>query len=339
MLKFSVSSLNDFQSCALKYWFNNVSGLPRRYFKSDATDRGSLFHAGIAAALKQRDPNENIRVAKEAVLKEAKVLKATDKEVETANSYLEYYLPKLGINETKFAYVHNGKPLVEFDFEAEFDFGVLRGYVDAVLVTSDGSIILVDWKTRKTIYDEETIDLDKQLYIYAKMLELLGVVKIEYALQYQISGVPQYPRFVKGGDTNTSDAINKNIAKTNRTMFNEFIAHMSETERRKALIAFKDKIMPDESFEIATFIRMEMLDYVWDTTVRQMEQMATMADTDFLPVLNSYICKGCVWKDACLQRLFTLSEAKKSNDAQRVNDLIDTHSSLQDSYKGRKRIE
>ena len=75
---------------------------------------------------------------------------------------------ELGYADRKIAKLPNGEPMIELPFSMKKDGKIIRGRIDAVYETDDGSLEIVDFKTGKPI---EKIDGADQLDVYAEALE------------------------------------------------------------------------------------------------------------------------------------------------------------------------
>jgi ATP-dependent helicase/DNAse subunit B len=295
-IKLSASSISKFQVCAKKFWFDKVSNLEDREFTSGAIERGTLFHAGIAAALRQRDPRKNLDVAISAVNELYLAGTGSIVEQDEAIEMLRYYLNDLGINTRNFAVVRDGVPLVEYEFERNFGDFNLRGSIDAVIQGEDGSVFLVDWKTRRTFYTDDVVEMDKQLYIYAKILELEGI-KLTGAMQIQLNAPPQAPKFKVNSDPNLASSLNEKSARTTKALFDETISHMTPSEQSKALMKLGSKVVGDYEFKKVSSINLNDVDAFFDTVLAWGHKIAQT--TNYLPIMDAYICKGCVWRPEC----------------------------------------
>src|SRR5690606_25357180 len=113
--------------------------------------------------------------------------------IEAALELVLFYLPRLGIGTNFKPYVHNGVPVVEFPFEGVIDGVGFKGIVDAVVTLPDGSLALVDWKTRDkpgNFYASNALMIDRQLYLYGACLEKLQGIKVDVIKQIQMSATP-----------------------------------------------------------------------------------------------------------------------------------------------------
>lgn len=293
----SSSSIGTYNICPRRFWFDKFSNMGERSFTSDAIERGTLFHAGIAAALKQTDPKRNYTVALDAVMKLYQEGTGSVDEVDNALEMLRYYLDDLGINTRNFAYKLNGVPMIEWEFDVDFHEFRLRGTIDAVIKDVNGKVFLVDWKTRRTFYQDSVIELDRQLYIYAKILQMEGV-DLDGAMQIQLNKPPQPLKFKADSDINLASSLNERSAKTTQEMFDTSVAHMPSDERFKAAMKLSNKIAPMSEFKRVSAIDLSRVDNVFQTVMLWGYKIAQ--EKDFLPVLNAYTCSGCVWANECL---------------------------------------
>lgn len=295
-LNLSSSSISTFAKCAKLFWFEKLSGLEGRSFTSEAIERGSMFHAGIAAALKQSDPKRNLTVATEAVMALYESGTGAINEVDEALEMLRYYLDDLGINTRNFAHTLNGVPLVEWEFDVNFGDFNLRGSVDAVIKDTSGKIFLVDWKTRRTFYTDDVVEIDKQLYIYAKILQMSGV-ELDGAVQIQLNAPPEAPKFKVDCDINLASSLNERSAKTTRELFDKTVAHMNPVERMDAFMKLGSKIVEGTHFKQISPIHLSDVDTVFNTVLQWGHRIAQTKE--FLPIMDAFGCKSCVWRMEC----------------------------------------
>ncbi len=300
LLKLSSSSISTFNKCARLFWFDKFSNMGERSFTSDAIERGSLFHAGIAAALRQRNPKQNLVVATAAVDELYSSGTGSVDERDEAVEMLRYYLDDLGINTRNFAYKLNGVPMVEWEFEVSFDTFILRGSVDAVIKDTNGKIYLVDWKTRRTFYTDDVVEMDKQLYIYAAIVQAEGV-KLDGAMQIQLNAPPQPLKFKVDSDINLASSINERTPKLTQALFEHSVAHMSPTEKMSAMLKVGAKIVPDSDFKRISAINLNRVEPIFNSILHTAERIA--AERDFLPVYDSWTCKNCQWRLECYTKL------------------------------------
>lgn len=295
-INLSSSSIATFAKCAKLFWFDKLSPYAKREFSSDAIDRGSLFHAGIAAALQQTNPNLNLKVATAAV--DALYSSGTGSvdERDEAVEMLRFYLDDLGINTRNFAYKLNGVPMVEWEFDVDFHEFRLRGSIDAVIRDTNGKVFLVDWKTRQTFYTDDVVDIDKQLYTYAAILKLEGV-ELDGAMQIQLSKPPQPPKFKENCDINLASSLNERSPKTTKEIFERAISHMSSDEQFKAAIKLGTKIVDMTEFKRISPINLNDVEAVFTNVLAWGHRIAV--EKDFLPVMDAYTCKSCQWRSEC----------------------------------------
>ena len=299
-INLSSSSISTFAKCQRLFWFDKLSDFAKREFSSDAMDRGTLFHAGIAVALKQTDPKRNYQVALEAVMKLYQEGTGSVDEVDDALEMLRYYLDDLGINTRNFAYKLNGVPMIEWEFDVDFHEFRLRGTIDAVIKDVNGKVYLVDWKTRQSFYADDVVELDKQIYIYAAILKLEGV-DLDGAMQIQLSKPPQPPKFKAESDTNLASSLNERSAKTTQEMFDKTVAHMTPDERFKAAVKLSNKIVPMTEFKRISPINLNDVEPVFTNVLGWGHRIAN--EQDYLPVLDSWVCKTCQWRTECRMEL------------------------------------
>ena len=84
---------------------------------------------------------------------------------------LDGYAKWLDTTDYKFL-SYAGEPAIEFPFVVELAGVTVRGFIDAVMVTPDGEVVVIDHKT-----GSRTPDSVAQLGIYSTALELLGYTR------------------------------------------------------------------------------------------------------------------------------------------------------------------
>lgn len=295
-IKLSASSIGTYSTCPRRYWYHKLSGLESRDTTSSALDRGSLFHVGMAAALRQTNPKLNLKVAIEAIgaLYVAGTGSVTERD--EAVEMVKYFAEDIGINVRNFAYKINGVPAVELEFDENFGDFNLRGSIDAVIRDTDGRTFLLDWKTRKRHYEDIVVQNDKQLAIYAAILKREGI-ELDGALQIQLSAPPQPLKFKVDSDISLASSLNERSAKTTQAMFDESIAHMSASERLLAQMKLGNKVAPDTDFKKLSFIDLNDVDTMFETVLKWGHRIAQ--EKEFLPVMDSWVCGSCSFLTEC----------------------------------------
>ena len=283
-----------------------------------AMDRGSLFHEAIADVLRSdvASPEAQYHIGLKAMLdyqtlenkKRMSVLDEfgnpserllSDSAMETASDMLKYYLPILQLNRKLFAL---GKEWVERVFSLPIVPGgvSLTGYIDAVVKTSDGRTLLIDWKTRANMASRSGIVLDKQLYIYAYALQQMGI-KLDGALQVQLSTQPpKPPRFKKDGELDGRSPM------TTKTAFLEAVADKTPAEQDTLLLKFADKIKEDDYFVRYSKVDLRLVPHVVDGLMNTIVDIQDAYDSGIFPrAFDIYTCGGCEWREVCYDNLKT----------------------------------
>lgn len=140
---------------------------------------GSLFHDAMEFTLKAEGYNKE-----EIALRFVDDSDQSKKIKSTVTRMIRDHFPRLGIGTSL-------KPLdpefIELKFNHEIIPGVVvTGLIDAVLINEAGEVILVDWKCRGTLYEDEDVFHDTQLHLYSYILSLYGV-NVDKAYQVQLS--------------------------------------------------------------------------------------------------------------------------------------------------------
>ncbi len=302
----SVSSITTYDMCAAKYWFEKYSGIPLERHNSDAQKRGSTFHAGIAAALVDGTPHQPVGVAVLAAQQYALDNDVSNETLEEALDLLRHYIPLLGINTTLKAYHHEGKPLIEYDFDLTFGKGdksvKLKGFIDAVVQHSDGRVLLLDWKIHKDLYPLSAVQMDKQLYVYAAVCQRVLGIQLDGAAQVQIrSTLPARPKLNKDKSGTKADDYNARLGQTTAATLERDFAHLSASERMTALLRYADKIVDETDFLSFSKVDVRNADRVLKIVLARAHQMDN--DDTYLPILNAYACRACEWQGHCKQRV------------------------------------
>lgn len=283
----SVSSIGTYQECPTRYNIKYGHGLDIPLEFQDAADRGTAVHAGMEAWLLKKDVKTAIWVTGlgEDVCQEAL----------SVVSYHTALMPSM----TPVSY--KGRPLVEYPFEVEFPhYNIsLKGVIDAVVTLDTGQTILVDWKARRDVgafYSQRALNNDRQLLVYAAILQHKMGIRVDAAFQIQLSCVlPATPQLKKKGDPLSADGYSDVLAKTT-------YSHLLEQGYPDDLlndlcIKYNSKIMGQDYFSQFTEIDLTNMDKVLHLTLLRGQQI--QSDTEFLPVLNGYTCKKCGVLDFC----------------------------------------
>jgi RecB family exonuclease len=292
----SVSSVNLYNVCPSKYYFRYIARVLTEEVDTQAQQRGSLFHEGIAAALGYGDERSNLEYATAACYEYASKNNIGDALRDSAIELLRYYMPLIGVNRTIFAYEHAGKPMIEHQFDETVDGIPVRGTIDLVAKHADGRILLIDWKCKRELYDTTAIALDKQLYMYAKYVRDFLGIPLDGAMQVQLSTeLPAVPRMKLNGEPY------KTMGKTTKAAFDASISHLTDEQKRSAILQYADKIAPDTDFIRYSKIDMAMVDAMFVLFLLQAREVR--ADDMYLPILDAFACSKCSYKDHCYSRI------------------------------------
>ena len=307
MTAHSVSGLTEYQECAAKWWFAHRSGIKLEQPPTPDQQRGSVFHAGIAAALTDGRVEGVVAYACGQALNYASENGVPLAIAEQATGLLEYHIPRIGINQIITAFQFEGKPMIEWGFNATFEEVSVRGTLDAVVRHTDGRLLLLDWKLRSNPYDLAPLRMDKQLYVYAAVLRHVYGVTLDGIVQVQIrSKLPDGLKLLKGKTGGAATDYARDIGKTTASMIKARTVGLEDATRRKIYLRFADKIEREMYFLNYAPMPLGHADMVMGVVLEQMEAMNR--DTQHLPVLNAYTCKGCGWIDHCHERTFKRGE-------------------------------
>lgn len=311
MKPFSVSSISLYNECPAKYALRYLHGYSVEDKYRDSRDRGSCVHEGLNAALKaaQRtaDTDELIHAAQEASRSYAKENDVIEAVANESDDVLAYYIPLLGIGSTMTPYLYKGDPLLEFEFKADLvKYGVaLQGRLDAVVNWND-QIVLVDWKVRSDstkFYTEEQASMDKQLYVYAAILKYLYKIQVDRIIQVQISAkLPGRLRIKKNCTPDSVESFDSRLAYTTIDVLQSCMSGYSDSLKESLVLNFFDKVRPDSHFLRLTEIPINRMDQMMHNTALTAKLISE--DSDFLPIMNAYICKSCPVIKECQEVYF-----------------------------------
>ncbi len=234
----SVSQAETFQTCSYKWQLKYQRGLSKDTVEADAMSLGSLVHDGLAAALfsyaddqiNSRDMDTDIALVDAKLEIEtlgAEQLVASINELDT-EKILEFkamlqtaiLLVRLTIEDIDIPKNYNivlvdveGEtvPLIEhwLEYPVENTDFIFRGIVDAVLEDkNDGTIEVVDWKTRAKFSNDTAEQLKMQIGIYQYMLEKMYGMYVPMGTIYQIKS-----ELSKSPIHNADGSLNKTRAK------------------------------------------------------------------------------------------------------------------------------
>lgn len=309
--RLSISGLADYRKCPALWWFDHVSGIKVDDPSTLDQQRGHVFHHGIARAL----IDGRIEGVMEYACAEA-LIYATAKDVpadvtDQAIKALAYHIPRLGINTKMKAYQYNRKPMVEFSFDVAYgvkpDEVRLRGTVDAVVMLEDGRVMLLDWKFRKQHYDAKDIRMDKQLYVYAAVLQQIYGVPLDGAAQVQVlAETPAHMTLLNDKTGTSARDYTRSMSKTTSEQLQVDIAHLPDEVRAGIYRRFSDKVAPDSHFLNFAKLNLKHAQTVLNIVLQQIHEINH--DQHFLPTLDAYTCKSCIWQAHCHTRTFKMGE-------------------------------
>jgi hypothetical protein len=259
---------------------------------SDAMRLGNLIHEAFEYSLQNDCTTEKALKYLEFSFEDQAI---QDK----ARGIIKYYAPLIGFGAGVKPYVHNGKPMLEYKFEVEVDGVQFLGYIDAIIYDPAGNIVLVDWKTRRSLLTSDQLAMDNQLYVYGFVArEILGI-PIDKVCQVQIRTIlPAKPKLLKSG------AISKTLGKTTKEVFLQtlvdFDGFVDIEKTGNWLDDYASKFVPTSEFLRMSYIdtsKMKARTFEFIEWIK-----AIRSDTQFLPVNNSRICEWCQYTDLCVDR-------------------------------------
>lgn len=308
----SISSLQAYQKCPQRYKRRYIDGLSDRDGETRDMQRGSLLHAGLEAALlAAHHGNDPLHAALYEVESYCQRHTLTHEQSEPVEDMLRYYLPLLGIGTQMMPYVHNGKPVVEFSFEVKANGVPFKGKVDAVVVMPDGTVALLDWKSRQNpggFYSDYILNLDSQLLTYAGALKhglgipVTAVAQVQMSAELPATPALKEPEKPKKGvepapHGSKASHYSKTMGKTTPEMFSAAIEHLEDAERLAMAEQFFGKMVNDDHFLHFSWLDARNIEAVMRLTLQQAKRIES--DTAFLPVLNAYVCRGCPFARNC----------------------------------------
>jgi len=282
----SNSSVNTYKTCPAKY--RHHYGPNKRYTKAtEAMQLGNLVHEAFAHSLKgNATTQEALDYAATAFTYEA--VQEKGKEV------IAYYAPLIGFDGKIKAYSEI-KPIVELRFDREIEGVRVLGYIDAIIEDQHGNTVLVDWKTRAQLLDNEQIAVDNQLYVYAYVAQHILGIPIDRVCQVQMkTTLPAKPKTIKSG------ALSKTLGVTTRSAFVDECFRLGYTVTMEEIDGYDHKFVDESEFLRMSYIDMSRVtpktnEFIgWIQRIREDKQM--------LPVNNSVVCKWCQYRDLCLER-------------------------------------
>ena len=327
----SNSSVNTYKACPRKYRYH-YSEFNRPTKTSTAMRLGNLVHEAFAYSLQGQ-----------ASIKEAQAYIDTcfvyAEEQAKAREIVAYYAPLIGFDGVIQAYQIGTKRCIEKRFEVKIGGVSIMGYIDAIIDDGKGNIVLVDWKTRGQLLDNEQIALDNQLYMYAYVARMVLDIPITKVCQVQMKTVlPAKPKLLKAKTPKRyklkkgekimgmwdwphecSKMIYDELPEVDQQKF-EPIAEKN-TRLSKTMGLTTRSVFIDECIKLGVagdvdasdynhkfvdeseFLRMSYLDFdKVDVKMREFVEWIKKieSDTQMLPVNNANTCKWCQYRDLCL---------------------------------------
>lgn len=198
-LSVSHSKIKTWRRCRKQYAYKYIEKLePRK--KGRPLYFGSIVHEMIEAFANGDDPKSITKKYRN----DTKKLFSSEREeyaqiIDDAETMMEHYFKYYKDSPIKFVAV-KGK-LAEHEFELEIAPGiVLKGKIDAIAKTPDGSVWIMEHKSHKTLPAEDIRFRDVQTVIYAHVAPQIGIKKVDGVLwDYIRSKMPRVPELTKKG--------------------------------------------------------------------------------------------------------------------------------------------
>jgi hypothetical protein len=168
----------------------------------------------------------------------------------------------------------------------------VTGRIDAVMLTTDNELVLVDWKVRRYPYTPEMVLLDAQLYVYYHYLINEMNLPLTGAQQVQIlkGRMPKPVTVDSAGYPSMSGYTTNHLYEQALTRHN-----VNPEAYRKA---FSSRIKPVSHFIEQTPIDVSLTDKMVSRFAANAQRL--MADETYSPVSNGYTCKFCDFQKTCL---------------------------------------
>lgn len=285
----SFSAMTKYMNCPREWWFHYMSEHEGEEEYSVYRDTGTLVHAGIAKVLAPenfgKDPNLRLRSGIDEITS-MEEYSAKDRQ-RAMRLLMAYAGPGSLIQQLR------PTSLVEVDFEYGLGPIMVKGVLDAVVEWED-KLVLIDWKVRSRFYSVEAVRNDLQLYLYSWVLEHKYNMKIDYAVQYNMSfNGPSYPRLRKDGE------INESLGKTTEELMRSALDQYGiEGERRDEIMnQFRHKYVSIDEFLYPVQVHMDNRQHYIDVIETLAHNIYN--DEEFLPLYSTYKCNSCSYIRDC----------------------------------------
>lgn len=297
--RLSYSQVSQWTRCRRAWAFKYREELFPR-FDRPSLDLGSAVHEGLAAGLQGFSYEEAInRWADEKYSLE---LLPEEQEV------LQGLLTKAyGITAKSLAFIdlghkwetvkHDGKPLIEHEFESEL--GVpgwdgFHGYVDWVArELATGQVWLIDFKVRDSMQPVEAEEFNLQMAIYQYLLGKLNIPAVG-SIAWQIRNeLPKSPKVNKDG------TISRAACATDWDTYSAAVVAAGQDPEH--YLEMKAKLETVEFFRLSRAYRgSNEVQNLWSDVVLP---VAKDIGGGIYRNLNHVTCNGCSYKNLCLEEL------------------------------------
>ncbi len=309
---FSYSQINTFQRCQYAWQLSYKEGLQPR-IDNPKPQLGTAIHRGLEAGLLGESVSAEVDVwadeamkylkpEEEVVIFDQKVLAKSIALRTLASFYDAGFEVMQGPKGTPLE-----GPMIERELKVplslSFDSRLyhFKGYVDVVARERfSGHLWTIDFKSRESFAPEDSEEYSLQMAVYQYMLLLLGVdTKGSIAWQTK-STVPREPKLNKGGKSMSRAAITTTWALYEAALkaagldpaeYGEMKEKLEEVQWQRLSRAYRGPK------EIAA---------IWEqivTPVTIQILIANEAPGDRPRTLNAFNCRGCQYKDLCMEGL------------------------------------
>lgn len=170
-IKLSATRISSFLECKQKYWFNYVEHLPK--VESPAFRLGLACHESLELAgqiwMKKKDPHEFTKAETKKIIEKYREISAREGIMD-----MGIYKEGLKLVKNRLSKFNQGKIVgleIKFGFRGGEDIrtkdGVpLMGAIDKVVEIDEETLLIVDYKTSKTMPTADQLKDDTQLSIY-----------------------------------------------------------------------------------------------------------------------------------------------------------------------------
>lgn len=232
-----------------------------------------------------------------------------------ASKLLRFYLPKLELGTTWVPASENSlfpdgsitTPLVEYPFEiplpsidTDINYGnvTFSGIIDAVMRNvHTGELFIFDWKMRAQFGYDPIAMLDDQLFIYAALLDKLGV-KVDGVCMFQLrSKLPSPASISKAGTPNLGG---ENGFDTTKEHWIATLPMNVNAEQWLPKVAGKFKPISNWIHPVTMVVNQDVLNLTMLNLIATARMMLdAIARDSFAATLNTNVCKQCDFWRLC----------------------------------------